>query len=136
MADILNRLDTFLGGNVGDSFGTTPIYSDDILNRMFEFVTDLDPDILSEKQAGILYEIIEDIDLRMEGIDEATPKKVRVKPGDKRENKLYYKKNRQKIKREASKYRKTSKGKQLAKKTKINNKRGKTATGKRMVSYK
>lgn len=134
MVDILDRLETFLGSNVSNSFGTTPVYSEDILNRMFEFVTNLDPDILSEDQATVLSEIIEDIDLKMEGIDEAA-KKVKIKPADKRERKLYYKKNKQKIKMKAKKYRKSSTGKRLAKKAKIMNKRGRTATGKRIRTY-
>ena len=139
MGDILNRLETFIGDAGVSNFGVTPVYSDDILERMFEFVTNLDPDILTEDQATILSEIIEDIELKMEGIDEdgldEAPKKVRVKPADRRKRKLAYKKNKQKIKMKAKKYRKSSTGKRLAKKRKVMAKRGRTATGKRIKTY-
>ena len=68
--EILDRLRTFLG-NVNpptDTFGTKPIYNEEAMHRLFEFVIGLEPDQLTDDQSTILYEIISDIELNYEDV--------------------------------------------------------------------
>jgi hypothetical protein len=149
MGDFLSRLDTFL---IGSNQDIKP--DGDILNRLFDFVTDLDPDQLTEEQADVLYEIIEDVDfdaddeeeeyyergdegedgLDEEDLDEA-PIKRRINKQVRRQRALKYRKNRAKVKQKAKKYRKTAKYKQLQKRAKMKARSGRTATGRRKVRY-
>ena len=152
--EILDRLQHFLGDvrTPGETFGATPVYEEDLFGRLFEFAVAIDPDQLSEDQATMLHDIIEDIDLKMEDINEEdedfdcyddeeemvgeAARKVRVNKMARRQRQRSYRKNKAKIKMKAKRYRKSSAGKKLAKKAKIMNKRGRTATGKRRVTYR
>ena len=135
--DFLNRLDTFL---IGGNRSVKP--DSDITDRLFDFATNLDPDQLTEEQADILYNIIDDIEFDDEdqdsyygeSIDEA-PVKKRINKQDRRKRSMNYRRNKAKIKMKAAKYRKTAKYKQLQKKAKARAKSGRTATGRRKTTY-
>jgi len=152
MGELLGRLDTFLGYQHSNLYGNTPFVNkdmyDEVFERMFDFVTSLEPEQLTEEQAEVLYGIIEDIDLKFddgtgeededeEDVDEAArPKMVRINRAARRKRKMAYKKNRAKLRMKAKRYRKSARGKRLAKKAKIMARRGKTATGKRIRRFR
>lgn len=102
---------------------------DELLEKMYDLITSLDPNKLSELQAEELVGIIDDIagddDEELEEI-----KRVRISPAAKRERKKQYKKNRNKLKIKAKRYRKTAGYKRYKKKTKRMSRSGKTSTGK------
>ena len=113
--------------------------SGDLNEKMFDLLSDLDPDQLSEEQSSMFEEILDEIEMVNEEedgdlVDEV--KKVRVDKKAKKLRARSYKKNKAKLKMKAKKYRKSSRGKMLAKKSKKMSKRGRTATGKKIVSYR
>jgi hypothetical protein len=103
---------------------------DELLEKMYDLITSLDPNKLSELQAEELVGIIDDIagDDEDEELEEV--KRVRISPAAKRERKKQYKKNRNKLKIKAKRYRKTAGYKKYKKKTKRMSRSGKTSTGK------
>jgi len=105
---------------------------EDYDERLFDLVASLDPEQVSEEQAYEINSFMEELDI--DELDEV--KKIKIKSSDKRANKKAYRKNKAKLKIAAKKYRKSSKGKLMAKKAKKMASRGRTATGKKKVSYR
>lgn len=101
---------------------------DELLEKMYDLITTLDADKLSEWQAEQLVDIIDDLAGDDEPVDEV--KRVRISPAEKRNRARSYKKNKQKIKVRAKRYRKTAGYKKYKKKSKRMSKSGKTSTGK------
>ncbi len=155
MSDVLNKLDNLLGMRRDNNglYGTSPVFEEEMFDRMFEFITSLDPDQLSEDQADEVMDIIESVELEYDDIneeeeyddeedeedeeyddeemDEAKAIRVRRNRAAMRKRKIAYKRNKAKRKRMAKRYRKSARGRLMAKKSKRMAKRGKTATGKR-----
>ena len=104
---------------------------DDLLDRMFDFITSLNEEQINEDQAIEIVDIVDIID--EEEIDEI--QRVKINPAEKRERKKAYKKNKQKIKITAKRFRKTAKFKKYVKKKKIKSKSGKTSSGKRIRKF-
>ena len=150
--NILKKLDTLLGNQGNDLYGVYAKNDDEIFNRMFEFITSLEPDQLSEEQAGIIMDIIDDTEMEFDGVNEIeleydgvnedddsleeAPKRVKRDRGAARKRAKSYRRNKNQRKRAAKKYRKSAKGKQMLKKSKRMKKRGKTASGKRIRQYR
>jgi len=135
--DVIQKLDTLLGNvNKDNLYGQKVIKDDELMHRMFEFIIGLEPEQLNDGQINTIMDIIDDIEFLDEedSVDEV--KKVKIASADKITNKKVYKKNKTKIKMAAKKYRKSTKGKMMAKKAKKMNKMGRTATGKKKVSYR
>jgi hypothetical protein len=118
---------------------------EDIIGRLVMFVTSLDVNKLDDEQAAELDDIMGDIEgsssgamddeSEEEGLEEGRKIK-KIKSSARREHKIYYKANKSRLKMLAKKYRRSSKGKLLARKAAKMSKRGKTATGKRQVTYR
>ena len=113
----------------------------ELSNKMVQFLTDLDIDMLSEEKQYQYHEIIdmlEDEELDDEPLEpevvEARMKK-HIKKSDKAKRKREYRKNKAKLKRAGKKLRKTSAFKKKQKKAKRMAKRGKTMTGKRQTTF-
>lgn len=113
---------------------------DDIMEKMFDFLSNLDLDQIPENLANDYVDIVNELagdENETEENDENAfdeefaRKKVKIKTSDKRKRKMEYRKNKAKIKQKARKFRKTTKFKQWKRKSARKAKQGKTATGKR-----
>jgi hypothetical protein len=114
-----------------------------ILDRMYNLLTSLDPEKLSSDQADLFTSIIDDLadeedeDVE-ENIEEAfgfTAKKVKISPALKRKRRQEYRKKRAQLKLKAKRYRKTANYKKWQRKSKRFKKVGKTATGKKIRKF-
>jgi len=144
MPEVLDRLRTLLG-NTDDNnmFGVEPNFDEEIYDRMWEFITSLDPEQLTDDQADNVISIIEDIELEYgneeedeDDVGEAVrAKRVRISPAARRQRRQQYRKSKAKMKRNVKQYRRSARGRQMAKKSKRMKKMGKTATGKRIRKF-
>jgi hypothetical protein len=136
---ILNKLDTLLGNRNNDGlYGNKPLFEEEMFERMFGLLTSLDPEQLSEEQAGEVMSIVEDVELEYDGIDEEELdeiQRVRHDVVGLRKERKYYRKNKAALRREALRYKKSSRGRLMAKKAAKMAKLGKTATGRRKRMY-
>lgn len=114
----------------------------DILDRMYDLITSLDPDKMTDNQAEKFVSIMNDLadqeDEDEEGSrkDEAVPpKRVKISPILKRKRRMEYRKKRAQLKVKAKRYRRTASFKRWKRKTKRFSKAGKTATGKRIRKF-
>lgn len=153
MTEVLNRLDTLLGGIPHNNlYGNRPTFDEEMFDRMFEFITSLEPEQLSESQAGEVVDMIEDIELEYEldededelyeddeldedELDEVAIKRVRRNKSLQRKRRRIYRKHKAKRRMAAKRYRRSSRGKMMAKKAKRMARRGRTATGRRKRRY-
>jgi hypothetical protein len=139
--NILNKLNTLLGNRGTELFNTKPVFEEEVFDRMFEFITSLNPDQLSEDQASEVVSIVEDVELEYDGIDEdyddldEAKLKVRHNKAEMRARRLAYKKAKAARKMAARKYKKSAQGRLMLKKAARMAKSGKTATGRRQRMF-
>ena len=135
------------------------VYDDaELIDKMFELITDLDPDVLNDEQTALLYDILDiiaayDRDLEesedeedddMEDDEEEDDEEMKEALAARRkkidrvarkQRAREYRRNKAKIKLRAKLYRKSAKGKRVARKAKRMSKLGKTSTGKRKQKF-
>lgn len=133
---ITDRIDNYL--NEDEELLETDDYDyvkdTEIINRMFEFLTTLNHDNLSEDEKIEIVDIINE--LAGEEIDEATSaKRVKIKPAEKRKRKRLYRKAKAKIKLAARRFRRTAAFKAWKRLRDRKKKSGKTARGKRIRTF-
>lgn len=140
MGDIQKKLEDYLSDR--DSSDYYPEEDVDMMDRMIEFIMNLNTEILSEDQIEEASEIIdqvadENIDEAFEDdVDEAiSARKVKIKPSDKRKRRMAYRRNRAALKLKAKKFRRTTKYKQWKRMKKRKAGQGKTARGKRIRKF-
>lgn len=120
MTDIISKLNTEI--------------HKDILDEMFDLITALNPEKITEEQAIIISNIIDMLD--PEPIQEGFFKRrVRRDLKVARERRRNYRRNRAKLKRKARKYRRSAKGKQTLRKAKRFGKFGRTSRGIRKKTF-
>jgi hypothetical protein len=117
----------------------------DLMEKMFDFISNLDTEKLSDEQIEQAAEIIDLVagETTPEGtekeseeeVSEISKKRVRINRTVRRKRKREYRKKRQSLKRRAKKFRKTAKFKRWKRLSKIRKKSGKTARGKRMRKF-
>ena len=115
--------------------------STDILDRMYDLITSLDPEKMTDDQANKFIQIINDLadeddeDSETERNEGVPPKRVKISPTEKRKRRKKYRQKRAKLKVKAKRYRRTAGFKKWQRKTKIKRKAGKTATGRRIRKF-
>jgi len=141
MSNIQKKIEDYL--NDEDSTEYMPDEDTAMMNRMMEFIMELDIDNLSEDQIDEVTEIIDEIaDSKLDGeafdneVDEAvSARKVKIKPSDKRKRRMEYRRNRAGLKLKAKKFRRTTKFKQYKRARDRKKSQGKTARGKRIRKF-
>lgn len=141
MSDIQKKLENYL--NDADSTEYMPDEDTAMMDRMMEFIMELNIDNLSEDQVDEITEIIDEIaDSKLDGevfdneFDEAvSARKVKIKPSDKRKRRMAYRRNRAGLKLKAKKFRRTTKFKQYKRQRDRKKSQGKTARGKRIRKF-
>lgn len=142
MSDIQKKLEDYLNEETIDEY----LPDDDVklMDKMVDFIMDLDTENLTEDQIDEVTDLIDELSDSSvdeifndeEDVDEAfSAKKVKIKPSDKRKRRMEYRRNRAAIKLKAKKFRRTTKFKQWARKKKRKASQGKTATGKRIRKF-
>ena len=143
MADnVLDKIKAYIDPDEDDD-GEDIEYDEaaDILDRMYDLITSLDPDKLTDKQAEEVVSIINDLADEGDEEDEEernegfAAKRVKISPAEKRKRRQKYRKKRAQIKVKAKRYRRTAGFKKWKRKTKIKRKAGKTATGARIRKF-
>ena len=125
------------------------VYDDpELLDLMFDFISSIDPEVLTDEQAEKLTEILEiiqayddedDEDI-FNGIDDEVTealaaKRKKINRTLRMQRKRLYRMKKAKLKLKAKIYRKSSKGKRTLRKAKRLGKLGKTSTGKRKTKF-
>lgn len=135
MNSVYDKIDNYL--NEQEVIGTENanyLKDDELLEKMYNFITSLDSNKLSDMEAEELVGIIDE--LAGEDEDELDEiQRVRMSPADKRKRSKAYKKNKSRIKIKAKRYRRTASYKKYKKKSKRMSKTGKTSTGKRVRKF-
>lgn len=138
MSDIQKKLEDY----INDRESNKDFFPDEdvaLMEKMLDFILNLDSESLNDDQSEEIADIIDeiadspiDLDLVTDGF---TAKKVKIKPSDKRERRMDYRRSRAAIKLRAKKFRKTTKYKQYKRKRDRKARQGKTSTGKRIRKF-
>jgi hypothetical protein len=132
MSDIQQKLEDYLSEK--DSTEYYPEEDTEMMDKMMDFIIGLNSDTLSEEQIDEVTDIIDE--LANEPIDEAiSAKKVKIKPSEKRQRRMQYRRKRAQIKLKAKKFRRTTKYKQWKRMKERKARSGKTARGKRIRKF-
>lgn len=137
MKDIHERIENYLNEDE-DNDEYIPDEDMTIMNSMLDFITDLDVDSLSEDQVNDIIDIVDyfsDNDISEELEEAFAPKRIKIKPAERRERRIAYRHNRAALKLKAKKFRRTAKFKRWLRKSKRKARMGKTATGKRIRKF-
>lgn len=106
----------------------------ELIERMLNFIYELDDENLNEDQLNEVIDIIDTI--AEEKLDEAiSAKKIKISPTERRRRRREYRKKRAQIKMLAKRRRRTTKFKRWKRVSKRKAKQGKTATGKRIRTF-
>jgi hypothetical protein len=138
MTDIQKKLEDYLEERESDDF--YPEEDVSLMDRMMDFIMELNIDNLSEEQSDEFFDIVDNLaDSNLDEmfeLDEAiSAKKVKISPQAKRERHREYRKKRAALKLKAKKFRKTAKYKQYMRAKKRKMRQGKTARGKRIRKF-
>ena len=128
MKEVIEQINTMLG-NASITWQTDEL----LFNKMADFISNLDPDILTDMEIDKAIEIIEDLETEDE-IDEIRLAKKSV-VDKKQYSKRYYRKNKIKIKRNKVKFKRSAEGRKRKTFNKTHKASGVTATGRRKVKY-
>ncbi len=139
MSDIQKKLEDYLNDDdTIDDF--IPDEDTEMMDKMLEFIMNLDTENLTEDQVDEVTAIIDQLaDSKVsfdDDVDEAiSARKVKIKPQEKRKRRMKYRRNRALLKLKAKKFRKTTKFKRFKRKQKLKARQGKTSTGKRIRKF-
>lgn len=139
MSDIQKKLEDYLNDNDDTEF--YPENDTELMDKMVEFIINLNTENLTENQIDELTDLIDEIaddsmDDVFDDVEEAiSAKKIKIKPSDKRQRRMDYRRHRAAIKLKAKKFRRTTKYKQWARMKKRKASQGKTARGKRIRKF-
>ena len=126
------------------------VYDDEeLIDLMFDLVTDIDPDVLTPEQADTLVKILdiihaydddsEDDDWGIDETDEVSEalvaKRKKINRTVRLQRRKLYRQKKAKIKLKAKIYRRSAKGKRTMRKSKRMSVLGKTSTGKRKSKF-
>lgn len=132
MSDIQKKLEDYLSDD--DTGDFSPDEDTEMMDRMIEFIMNLDTENLSEDQIDEITDIIDY--LADDDMEEAfSAKKVKIRPADKRKRRMEYRRKRAQIKMKAKKFRRTTKYKRWTRMKKRKATSGKTARGKRIRKF-
>ena len=128
MKEVIEQIDTVLG-NASITWQTDEL----LFNKMADFISNLNPEILTDPEIEKAIEIIDDFKDEDE-VDEIRLAKKSV-VDKKQYSKRYYRKNKTKIQRNKSKFKKSAEGRKRSTFAKTHKTSGVTATGRRKVKY-
>jgi hypothetical protein len=143
---ISEKIDNFLEEELDDS-DYEFMEDADLMEKMFDLISNLDTEKLSDEQIEQATEItelvagrikpegVEGAEKEEEEVSEFTAKRVRINRSVKRKRKKLYKKKRAKLKLKAKRFRKTAKFKRWKRLSKRKKKSGKTSTGKKIRKF-
>jgi sugar-specific transcriptional regulator TrmB len=115
----------------------SPEDQEDLMDMMLDLIFDLDDKQITDKQAGIINDIVDilDDDEDNDSVDEVFKIRKRRDLQLKRKRRRAYRRKRSTRKIRAKRYRRSAKGKLTARKAKRKGKFGRTSTGKRQRRF-
>ena len=140
MSKILEKLEDYMATSM---FEPTPeisfVSDEDLFNRMAGFITDLDPDTLSDEQLEMAISILDDLEILAgedEGeIEEAARKAKSTVASKKTYGRQWYRKNKTKVKTQKEKMQKSAEGRKRERAKSRMMKGNKTPTGRPIRKY-
>jgi len=111
------------------------VFDYNVFYRMANFIINLDPDLLDDKQVDEVIEFIDEIE--QDDINEIGSPKLakRASSAKNQASKKWYRKNKTEIKRRKSKFRRSAEGRKRMQAKERLARQGKTGTGRRKVRY-
>lgn len=100
-----------------------------LFSKMFEFITNLDPDVLTDDQIEFVMNIIQDMETQSD-LEESILKSKKSKMSHNRYSKKYARLNKKKIKDKKKKF-----DDEMKNRKKVMSKSGRTATGRNKTRY-
>lgn len=150
--DYLIRTGSEQGYNTGFTDNHIPIgfqarTDEELFTRAMDFISNLDPESLSDEQLETVDSIFEDLEVvseediedeedeEEESLDEIRYAR-RTKPKRRRIARMYYRRNKSRVRRARKKFKKSSLGRRRMRIAKRMARSGRTATGRRKVHYR
>ena len=115
----------------------TFVSDEELFNRMADFITDLDPDILTDEQLELAMGILDDIEILVddEPVEEAARKAKSTLASKKTYGRQWYRKNKTKVKAQKKKMQKSAEGRKRENAKERMQKGNKTPTGRPLRTY-
>lgn len=138
MSKILEKLEDYMTVSMFEPKPEVQFVSDEeLFNRMADFITDLDPDILTDEQLNIAIGILDDIEVLVDddSIEEAARKAKSSLASKKTYGRQWYRKNKTKVKTQKKKMKKSAEGRKREKAEDRMKKGNKTPTGRPIRTY-
>jgi len=138
MSKILEKLEDYMTVSMFEPKPEVTFVSDEeLFNRMADFITDLDPDILTDEQLNIAIGILDDIEVLVDddSIEEAARKAKSSLASKKTYGRQWYRKNKTKVKTQKKKMQKSAEGRKRERAEDRMKKGNKTPTGRPIRTY-
>ena len=115
MSKILEKLEDYMTVSMFDPKPEVSFVSDEeLFNRMADFITDLDPDILTDEQLDMAIGILDDLEILVddgdEAVEEAAKRAKKTLASKKTYGRQWYRKNKTKVKSTKAKMQKSAEG--------------------------
>lgn len=140
MAKILEKLEDYMTVSMFEPTPEVKFVSDEeLFNRMADFITSLDPEVLTDEQIETVIDILDDLEILVddgdEAVEEAAKRAKKTLASKKTYGRQWYRKNKTKVKTQKEKMKKSAEGRKRAK-AKTRMLRGnKTPTGRPVRKY-
>jgi hypothetical protein len=140
MSKILEKLEDYMTVSMFEPKPEVSFTSDeDLFNRMADFITDLDPEILTDEQIETVIGILDDIEILVGDEDESVEESARKAKSSLASKKTYgrqwYRKNKTKVKSQKKKMQRSAEGRKREKAKSRMMKGNKTPTGRPIRKY-
>ena len=138
MSKILEKLEDYMAVSMFEPKPEVTFVSDEeLFNRMADFITDLDPDVLTDEQLDMAIGILDDIEVLIDddSIEEAARKAKSSLASKKTYGRQWYRKNKTKVKTQKKKMQKSAEGRKREKAEGRMKKGNKTPTGRPIRTY-
>jgi hypothetical protein len=135
MKTLIEKLENYMKVSM---FEPTPeisfISDEEVFNKMANFITELDPEILSDEQLETITDIINNLEVDVTDMDEAKMAKKSL-ASKKTYGRLYYHKNKLRVQKQKKKIQKSVEGRKRERAEERLKKGNKTPTGRPVRKY-
>lgn len=139
MSKILEKLEDYIMVSMLEPTPEVAFVSDEeLFNRMADFITDIDPDILTDEQLETAIGILDDIEILIDdgdAVEEAAKRAKKTLASKKTYGRQWYAKNKTKVKKQKEKMQKSAEGRKRQRKKGTMLKGNKTPTGRPVRKY-
>jgi hypothetical protein len=135
MKTIIEKLEDYVKPSLTEPTPDVSFVTDeDLFNRMADFITELDPETLTDEQLESITSIIEDLEIDVDDIEEAKMAKKTL-ASKKTYGRMYYHKNKARVMRQKKKIQKSAEGRKRERAKERMRSGNKTPTGRTLKKY-